>query len=74
MQHAIVGENPHRHAADSGKPSDQRGAEQRLEFIEHGSIHQAGDEFPSVVGALEADAHQAVELLYGIERFVVGWC
>ena len=38
------------------------------------AINQAGDVFPRVVGELEADPHQPVELLYGIERFVVGWC
>ncbi|MNC47903.1 hypothetical protein D3C75_969900 [compost metagenome] len=74
VEHAVVGEYPHRHTLNAGEPGDECGAKQCLEFVEHGPIHQAGDELPGVIGALEAGAHQAVELLYGIERFVVGWC
>ncbi|MNQ57944.1 hypothetical protein D3C85_721150 [compost metagenome] len=74
VQHAVVGEDPHRHAADAGEAGDQRGAEQRLEFVKLGAIHQAGDELPGVIGALEAGAHQAVELLYGVEGLIVAWC
>ncbi|MNG00675.1 hypothetical protein D3C84_836180 [compost metagenome] len=35
VEHAVVGEDPHGHALDAGKPGDERGAEQRLEFVEH---------------------------------------
>ncbi|MNZ39634.1 hypothetical protein D3C78_571320 [compost metagenome] len=74
VEHAVVGEYPHRHALYAGEPGDECGAEQGLELVEHGAIHQAGDELPGVIGALEAGAHQAVELLYGVEGLIVAWC
>ena len=72
VQHAVVGEDPHLHAADPGKAGDQGSAEQRLEFVKLGAIHQSGDQFSCVIGALETGAHQAVELLDGVVRLIIG--
>src|SRR6266436_2960295 len=49
-QHAVVGENPHRIAAQVRKPAYQSGAVELLELIELGCVHQAREHLAYVVG------------------------
>ena len=65
-QHAVVGEDRHRHAPDMREAADQRAAVVRLELVELAAVDQPGDDLVHVVGRAHVLGDDRVELL-GIE-------
>src|SRR5574343_487131 len=61
-QDAVVGDDADRIAPDAGKAADQCGAVARLEFVEIGTIDDAGDDLAHVEGLLGIGREHDVEL------------
>lgn len=64
----VVGQDGDRIAVQVGEAADQGGAEQRLEFVELGAVHQPCDHFAHVVGLLAVGGNHPVQLLGGVQR------
>ncbi|MND99129.1 hypothetical protein D3C80_915060 [compost metagenome] len=67
-QDPIVGEDRHRVAVQVGKATHQRGAEQRLELIEHRGVNQTGDHFTHIERLLGVGRNHTVQLLSVVQR------
>ncbi|MNQ89209.1 hypothetical protein D3C85_1045090 [compost metagenome] len=65
---AVVGEDGDRVAVQMGEAAHQRSAEQGLEFIELGVVHQAADDFAHVEGLLGVGRDHAVQLFGRVAR------
>ena len=61
-QHAVVGNDAHRHAFDVRKTGDQRGAVARLELVELGAVDDARDDLVNVVRLARVGRDHAVQL------------
>jgi chemotaxis response regulator CheB len=55
-------------AVQVGEAADQRGAEQRLELIEHRAVDQPRNHFAHVERLLGIGRHHAVQLVGGVQR------
>ncbi len=67
-QHAVVGEDRHRHAPDMGEAADQRAAVLRLEFVEFGRIDDPRDHLVDVIGRADVVGDYGVKLFRRILR------
>src|SRR5690606_19236049 len=65
---AVVRQDRHRIAVDMGETANQRGAEQRLEFIEAGVVDDTGDHLAHVERLLAVGRNHPVQLFGGIAR------
>ena len=67
-QHAVIGDNPHRHAIDAGKTADQSGAVACLELIEIRTIDQPRDNLAHIIGNARIGGNDAQNFLRVIKR------
>ena len=55
-QHAVVGDDPDRKALDMGETANERGAVERLEFVELAAVDEARDDLALVERLLQVGA------------------
>ena len=67
-QNAVVGDDAHRVAVDTGEAADQGLAVQGLEFIEVRAVDDTGDHLAHIVGLLLVRRNDAVDILHRVER------
>ena len=60
-QHAVVGDDAHRHAVNPREPGHQRGAVARLEFVEIAAVNNACDDFAHIEWLARVDRNDAVQ-------------
>ncbi|MNO73340.1 hypothetical protein D3C76_643030 [compost metagenome] len=65
---AVVGEDRDRVTVQVSKTADQRRPEQRLELVEHRSVHQPRNHFAHVKRLLGVGRDHAVQLVAAVER------
>src|SRR5690606_23857215 len=68
-QDAVVGDDADRHAVNMGKPSDQCGAEARLELVEFRAVNNAGNHFAYVIRFAGVERNHTVEFGRVVQRF-----
>ncbi len=61
-QNAVVGEDADGNAADTSKAGDERGAVERLELVELGTVDEPRDDGADIEGLARIGGHEAVEL------------
>ena len=72
-EHAVVGQDRHRHAPDVGKAADQRGAVMRLELVKFAAVDQPGDHFMDVIGRADIVRDHGIKffrIVLGRARFL----
>ena len=65
-QHAVVGEDRHRHAPDMREAAHQRRAVERLELVELAAVDEPGDHLVHVVGRAHVLGDDRIEF-FGVE-------
>ena len=69
-QHAVVGDDPDRHAHHMREAADQRRPEPRLELVEPRAVDQPRDHLADVVGRAQVGRHHAEDLLGIVGRLL----
>src|SRR5690606_20626096 len=67
-EHAVIGENAHRHTVKMRKAGHQSGAVVLLEFVELGAIDQTGNHLAGVISLAQVGGHDPVKFMWIIKR------
>ena len=72
IEHAVVGQDAHRIAADRRPAADEGCAVASLVLLESGTVHHPGDHLAHVEGLAHVTAHQPEKVLWVVHRLIRG--